>query len=102
MAALKDGAAGSKAMDQKGEKMIKGDYTPEGRLTATQKDVRLMLEQGQRFGAPMFVASIYSQIVQAGVQMGYAEFDPACFIEVLRGLAGLPYRKEAGSQGEPK
>ena len=70
MAALKDGAAGSKAMDQKGGMMITGIYTPESRLTTTLKDVRLMLEQGQRYGTPMFVTGVYSQIVQAGVQMG--------------------------------
>jgi len=90
MAALKGGAAGSKAMDQKGEMMIKGDYTaPSSRLTTTLKDVRLMLEQSQRYGAPMFVMGIFSQIVQAGVQMGYGEFDPVAFIEVLREMAGL-------------
>jgi len=102
MAALKDGAAGSKAMDQKGEMMITGIYTPESRLTTTLKDVRLMLEQGQRYGTPMFVTGIYSQIVQAGVQMGYGEIDPACFIEVLRGLAGLPQRKGEGNRGAPQ
>jgi 3-hydroxyisobutyrate dehydrogenase-like beta-hydroxyacid dehydrogenase len=93
MAALKEGAAGSKAMDQKGERMVNACYKPESRLTTTLKDVRLMLEQGQRFGTPMLVTGIFSQIVQAGVQMGYAEFDPACIIEVLREMAGLPLRK---------
>jgi 2-hydroxy-3-oxopropionate reductase len=93
MAALKDGAAGSKVMDQKGEKMLKGEYSPESRLTTSLKDVRLMLEQGQRFGTPMFLTNIYAQIVQIGSQMGYADFDPACIIEVLRGMSGLPCRK---------
>ncbi len=93
LAALKDGAAGSKVMDQKGEKMLKAEYSPESRLTTSLKDVRLMLEQGQRFGTPMFLTNIYAQIVQIGSQIGYAEFDPACVIEVLRGMSGLPYRK---------
>ncbi len=93
LTALKDGAAGSKVMDQKGEKMLKADYSPESRLTTSLKDVRLMLEQGQRFGTPMFLTNIYAQIVQIGSQTGYAEFDPACVIEVLRGMSGLPYRK---------
>ena len=94
LSALKDGAAGSKAMDQKGERMIKGNYVPESYLTVSLKDVRLMLEQGQRYGVPMFLASIYAQIAQIGVQLGYSKFDPACMIEVLRGMAGLPERKE--------
>jgi 3-hydroxyisobutyrate dehydrogenase-like beta-hydroxyacid dehydrogenase len=92
LAALKDGAAGSKAMDQKGEKMIKGDFTPESHLTTSLKDVRLMLEQGQRFGVPMFLTGIYAQIAQMGAQIGYAESDPASIVEILRGMAGLPRR----------
>lgn len=91
---LKDGAAGSKTMDQKGERMIKGNYKPESRLTTSLKDVRLMLEQGQRFGSPMLAIGLFSQVVQAGVQMGYADFDPASIIEVLREMAGLPPRKD--------
>ena len=90
---LKDGAAGSKTMDQKGEKMIKGDYQPEGHLTTAQKDVRLMLEQGQRFGVPMLATGLFHQIAQAGVQMGYGSSDSCSFIEVLRQMAGLPPRK---------
>ena len=93
LAALKDGAAGSKAMDQKGEKMIKGDFAPESYLTTSLKDVRLMLEQGQRFGVPMFLTGIYAQIAQMGAQTGYAESDPASIVEILRGMAGLPRRQ---------
>jgi 2-hydroxy-3-oxopropionate reductase len=92
LAALKDGAAGSKAMDQKGERMIKANYTPESYLTTSLKDVRLMLEQGQRLGSPMFLTSIFAQVAQIAIQAGYAEYDPACIIEVLRGMAGLPRR----------
>jgi 3-hydroxyisobutyrate dehydrogenase-like beta-hydroxyacid dehydrogenase len=90
---LKAGAAGSKTMDQKGERMIKGNYKPEGRLTTALKDVRLMLEQGQRFETPMLAISLFAQIVQAGVQMGYGDSDSCSIIEVLREMAGLPLRK---------
>jgi 3-hydroxyisobutyrate dehydrogenase-like beta-hydroxyacid dehydrogenase len=93
LVALKEGAAGSKAMDQKGEKMIKANYAPESHLTTALKDVRLMLEQGQRFGVPMFLTSIFAQVAQIGVQSGYAKFDSSSIIEVLRGMAGLPTLK---------
>lgn len=90
---LKEGAAGSKTMDQKGGKMINADYTPEGYLTTALKDVRLILEQGQRFGAPLFLTGIFAQIAQIGVQTGYAKCDSSSIIEVLRGMAGLPAPK---------
>jgi 3-hydroxyisobutyrate dehydrogenase-like beta-hydroxyacid dehydrogenase len=89
---LKDGAAGSKVMDQKGEKMIKGDYSPEASLTRSVEEAGLVLDQGQRLGTPMFLTSICAQIGRIGVEAGYGDLDPACLIEVLRGMAGLPRR----------
>ena len=89
---LKEGAAGSKAMDQKGEKMLKAEYSPESRLTTSYKDVGLMLEQGRRLNSPMFVTSLYAQLAQMGVARGYADSDPACIIELMREMAGLPRR----------
>jgi 3-hydroxyisobutyrate dehydrogenase-like beta-hydroxyacid dehydrogenase len=89
---LKEGAAGSKAMDQKGGKMIKGDYSPESHLTTSVKDVGIILGQGQKLGTPMFLISMYAQIAHIGVEAGYADLDPACIIEVLREMAGLPRR----------
>ena len=80
--------------------MVKAEYTPESRLTTSQKDVRLMLEQGQRFGTPMFLTSMHAHIVQIGVQMGLAELDPSSVIEVLRGMSGLPLRKREGNTRE--
>ncbi|MFH1553907.1 MAG: NAD(P)-dependent oxidoreductase [Pseudomonadota bacterium] len=92
LAALKDGAAGSKTMDQKGERMITGDYSPESHLTTSFKDVQLMLEQGRRFGTPMLLTSVFAQVAQIGIQTGFAQSDPACIVEILRGMAGLPRR----------
>jgi 3-hydroxyisobutyrate dehydrogenase-like beta-hydroxyacid dehydrogenase len=89
---LKDGACSSKTMIDKGPKMLKGDYTPEGQVKISLKDARLALEQGQRFGAPMPVASLWAQLQQAAYQQGLAEQDSCAFIEVLRALGGLPRR----------
>jgi 3-hydroxyisobutyrate dehydrogenase-like beta-hydroxyacid dehydrogenase len=56
------------------------------------KDARLTLEQGTRLGAPMLVTSLWTQLQQAAYQQGLAEVDSTAFIEVLRGMAGLPRR----------
>ncbi len=89
---LQDGACSSKTMIDKGPKMIRGDYTPEGRLST--ETPRLMLEQGNRYGAPMLMTSLWLQLVQAGCEMGLAEQDPVAFHEVQRVLGGLPGRLE--------
>ena len=89
---LQDGACSSKTMIDKGPKMLRGDYTPEGHVRTSLKDARLALEQGQRFGAPMLVTTLWTQLQQAAYQQGLADKDSSAFIEVLRALGGMPKR----------
>jgi 3-hydroxyisobutyrate dehydrogenase-like beta-hydroxyacid dehydrogenase len=90
---LQDAACSSKTMIDKGPKMLKGDYTPEGQVKTSLKDARLALEQGARLGAPMLVGSLWTQLQQAAHQQGLTDMDSSSFIEVLRNMAGLPTRK---------
>jgi len=89
---LQDGACSSKTMVDKGPKMLKADFSPEGQVRTSLKDARLALEQGSRLGAPMLVTSLWAQLQQAAYQQGLADLDSSAFIEVLRVLAGLPKR----------
>jgi len=90
---VQDGACSSKTMIDKGPKMLHGDFTPEGHVKTSLKDGRLALEQGHRFGVPMPVATAWTQLQQAAYQQGLGDLDSTAFIEVLRGLAGLPQRR---------
>ena len=89
---LKDGAAYSKAMDNRGGRMIRGDYfdRPQSRIRQHRKDIGLMLEQGQRYGSPMLLTSVMGQVAQAAEEGGLAEGDISAIIEVLRRLGGIP------------
>lgn len=89
---LQDAACSSKTMIDKGPKMLKADFSAEGQVRTSLKDARLALEQGSRFGAPMLVTTLWSQLQQAAYQQGLADLDSSAFIEVLRGMAGLPGR----------
>jgi len=89
---LQDAACSSKTMIDKGPKMANGDFTPEGHVRTSLKDARLTLEQGARLGAPMLVTTLWTQLQQAAYQQGLGDMDSTAFIEVLRGMAGLPKR----------
>lgn len=89
---LQDAACSSKTMIDKGPKMLNGDFSPEGHVRTSLKDARLALEQGARLGAPMLVTSLWTQLQQAAYQQGLADVDSSAFIEVMRGMAGLPKR----------
>jgi 3-hydroxyisobutyrate dehydrogenase-like beta-hydroxyacid dehydrogenase len=89
---VQDAACSSKTMIDKGPKMLRGDFTPEGHVRTSLKDARLALEQGTRYGAPMLVTTLWTQLQQAAYQQGLADKDSTAFIEVLRNLAGLSRR----------
>lgn len=88
---LKDSSAYSKAMAHRGERMIRTDYNnPSSRVHQHHKDVRLILEQGHHFNAPMLLSSVHQQILQAAESGGLGDADNAAVVEVLRRLGGLP------------
>jgi 3-hydroxyisobutyrate dehydrogenase-like beta-hydroxyacid dehydrogenase len=85
---LKDSAAYSKAMDVWGARMVAGDHgNPASRIRQHAKDVRLILEQGQVVGAPLWMASTVAQVMLIAEQQGLSDADNSAVIEVLRRLA---------------
>ncbi len=90
---LKDSFAYSKAMDNRGERMIKANYDdPMSRLKQHHKDVGLMLEQGQKQGSPMLLTSVLNQVLVMAEENGQGDWDTASSVEVLRRMAGIPSR----------
>ena len=86
LAVLKDSAAYSRAMDIKGERMLEGNFEPEGKLAQHLKDVDLMLEVGHAAGAPLLATALHRQLLLAGVAAGFGERDNSSIIAVLRSL----------------
>ncbi len=93
LAVLKDSFAYSRAMDNRGERMINAHYEdPESRLFQHHKDVGLMLEQGHNLGAPLPLTSVLKQILVDAEANGQGQWDTGSTIEVLRRMAGIPSR----------
>ena len=89
---LKDGASYSKTMNDKGPKVLSGDYTADSFVRSSLKDARLMLEMGQKVGAPTLMIGTWAQLLQAACEKGLSEKDTMVFFEVLRSMAGLEDR----------
>ena len=71
--------------------MIEANYeNPSSRIRQHHKDVRLILEQGQRLNAPMLLSSVHKQVLQAAELGGLKDADNAAAIEVFRRMAGIP------------
>jgi 3-hydroxyisobutyrate dehydrogenase-like beta-hydroxyacid dehydrogenase len=77
-------AAYSQVMDTKGPKMIGGDFTPEGRVRQTLKDVHLMLEQARARGQRLPLLEVHEDVLAACVRQGEEDLDNSRVIEEVR------------------
>lgn len=77
-------AAYSQVMDVKGSKMVRGEFTAEGRVTQHLKDVHLMLEQAERVKQRLPLLEIHADVLEACVRQGEGELDNSAVIKEIR------------------
>jgi 3-hydroxyisobutyrate dehydrogenase-like beta-hydroxyacid dehydrogenase len=77
-------ASYSQVMDTKGRKMVRGDFTPEGRARQTLKDVELMLAQAGKLGQELPLARLNAEILRACVGHGEGDRDNSVVISEIR------------------
>jgi 3-hydroxyisobutyrate dehydrogenase-like beta-hydroxyacid dehydrogenase len=79
----KESAAYSQIMDVKGAKMLNGDFTPEGRVRQTFKDVHLMLEQAKHHGQALPMLNAHCDVLEACIRAGEADLDNSAVINEI-------------------
>ena len=84
---LKMSAAYSKAMDQKGLKMVEKEFLPpEGKLAFHLKDVQLMLDLADRVNANLVLSQLHAEALSAEVSKGRGEWDNSDIISFYEDL----------------
>ncbi len=87
---LKQSAASSSAMDQKGDRMVTRNFLkPASTLATSYKDSRLILALGAKLDCPLPLMSLYVQAMASEVSKGKTSLDPATIIDFYRELANL-------------
>ena len=87
---LKQSAAYSSAMDQKGERMVTRNFLkPASALSTSYKDSRLILALGAKLDCPLPLMSLYVQALASEVSKGKTSLDPATIIDFYRDLANI-------------
>jgi 3-hydroxyisobutyrate dehydrogenase-like beta-hydroxyacid dehydrogenase len=81
---LKRSPAYSAAMDVKGEKMVKGDYTPQSRIAQHHKDLTIVKKYADEAGQNLPLTELHLQIMEAAIKAGEGEKDTCIVIEELR------------------
>ena len=77
-------ASYSQVMDTKGPKMVRGDFSAQGRARQTLKDVELMLAQARKVGQDLPLARLNAEILQACVRNGEGDQDNSIVINEIR------------------
>lgn len=98
LAIMRGGPAYSRIMDRKGEKMLRGDFVPEARLSQHLKDVRLIVECGRSAGLPMPLSVAHQAVLEAAEAAGLGALDNSAIIQVL---SVRPPADDAGSRPRP-
>jgi 3-hydroxyisobutyrate dehydrogenase-like beta-hydroxyacid dehydrogenase len=87
---LKNSAASSSAMDQKGDRMVQRNFLkPASTLSTSYKDSRLILGLGAKLDCPLPMMSLYVQALASEVSKGKTSLDPATIIDFYRDLANI-------------
>src|SRR4051794_476181 len=77
---LKAGAAYSRVMDDKGEKMLNHDFSVEARLSQHLKDVRLILAAAGAKGAKAPLSQVHRQLLERLEAAGYGDVDNSAIV----------------------
>ena len=86
----KGSASYSQVMETKGPKMVRGDFSPEGRVKQTLKDAHLMLDQAKTVGQRLSVLQVHADVLEACVKAGEAELDNSAIIKEVRRRGSKP------------
>ena len=77
---LKAGAAYSRVMDDKGQKMLDHDFSVEARLGQHLKDVRLILAAARAKNAKVPLSQVHRQLLEGLEAAGYGDVDNSAII----------------------
>ncbi|MDI9582628.1 MAG: NAD(P)-dependent oxidoreductase [Acidobacteriota bacterium] len=81
---LSESAAYSRVLDMKGRRMLERNYAPASRVAQHAKDVRLILEEGERVGVDLPLERVHAQLLESLVARGLGDLDNAALIEAYR------------------
>ncbi len=87
--AISRGAAQCWALDNKPPKIFKRDLSPGFKAYMQAKDLKIVIDTGHTYHAPLPLTAVAHQLYEAMVSMGYGELDNSAVITVLEALAGV-------------
>ena len=80
---VKQGSSYSNAMDAKGEKMVRRDFSTQAKLSQHLKDIRLILEEARLVNLPLPFTELHRQSLERLEEPGFGEEDNSAIIRAF-------------------
>lgn len=81
---LRESAAYSRTMDNRGKKMALSDFTPHAKISQSKKDFLLMRDAAERSGQELPLAKIYLELIEGCIASGESDLDNSAIIQEVR------------------
>lgn len=75
-------------LENRGQRIVRGDFEPGFRIRLHHKDLGIVRQAGRECGAPLPVTAVVSDLFAAALAQGLGEADHTALLEVLQELAG--------------
>jgi 3-hydroxyisobutyrate dehydrogenase-like beta-hydroxyacid dehydrogenase len=91
---LRETPAYSRAVDVKGEKMLREDFSPQSKVLQHEKDLRIILELAGRAGQELPLARLHRKLLERAMAAGDGELDTSAVIRQIRRMRHPPGQPE--------
>jgi 2-hydroxy-3-oxopropionate reductase len=99
---LSGGLARCGVLENRGERMVKGDFTPGFRLRLHHKDLNIIMKTGSDYQVPLPVTAVVHELFTAAMGKQRGELDHSGLLTVLEDMAGREARTPAsGAAPQP-
>jgi 2-hydroxy-3-oxopropionate reductase len=86
---LSSGLARCGILENRGQRMVRGDFEPGFRIRLHHKDLGIVRQTSRDCGAPLPVTSVVSEVFATALAQGLGELDHTALLAVLERLAGI-------------
>lgn len=93
--AIKGGAAGCWALNNKPQRIFAGNRQPGFKAYMQAKDLGIVMDTAREYGIPLPSAAVHTQLFNAMLEMGMRELDNSAVLGVIETLAGTELDIEA-------
>jgi len=95
------GAARSWMLENRGRRMVDGDFTPTSAVEIFVKDLGIVLDGGRDLRFPLPIAAAAHQMFLAAAAAGHGRIDDSAVVKVYEQLAGISVAASARAKRDP-